>query len=63
MFRKITVGEVKIGERLYQLLCECDSPIEEVQTALILMKEHCADKLLEAKKIQDEKISEEALQE
>jgi hypothetical protein len=38
MLNTISKLEVKIGERVYQLLCQIDSPIGEVHDALSQMK-------------------------
>jgi len=47
MFNQIGKLEVKIGDRLYQLLCAVDSPIGEVHDALSQMKMYVIDKMKE----------------
>jgi hypothetical protein len=45
MFNQIGKLEVKFGERVYQLLCEVDSPIGEVHDALSQMKLYVINKM------------------
>ena len=40
MIKNLTALEVKIGERIYKLLCEADSPLGEVHDVLMQMKAH-----------------------
>jgi len=47
MFKGKSVCEVKIGERLYQIICESDSPISEFIDVLNIVVKN-------AKKILDE---------
>jgi len=45
MFKQAALGEVKIGERSYQLLCAWDSPLGEIHDALMQMKGHCVQRI------------------
>ena len=45
MFKQITVGEVKRGERTYQLLCDPASPLGELHDVLLEMKSHCIERM------------------
>jgi hypothetical protein len=47
MFNQIGKLEVKIGERVYQLLCAVDSPVGEVHDVLSQMKMYVIDKMKE----------------
>lgn len=48
MINNITKLEVKIGEKVYQFLCEVDSPIGQVHDALSAMKGFVIQKINEA---------------
>lgn len=48
MIKNISKFEIKIGERIYQLLCEIDSPLGEVHDALSAMKGFIIQKIREA---------------
>lgn len=48
MISNITKMEIKIGERVYQFLCDCNSPLGEVHDALAFMKSHVIAKMKEA---------------
>jgi hypothetical protein len=50
MITNITKLEVKIGERTYVLLCSCDSPLGELHDALMQMKSHIIEKMIEVDK-------------
>jgi hypothetical protein len=50
MIKNISKLEVKIGERIYTLLCECDSPLGEVHDSLSSMKGFIIQKIQEAEK-------------
>lgn len=54
MFKQLTVGEVKIGERVYTLLCDSLSPLGELHDALMQMKGHCVDRMIAAHKQEQE---------
>ncbi len=41
MFKQITIGEVKRGDRTYQLLCDNSSTLGELYDVLMEMKAHC----------------------
>ena len=56
MFKSMTIGAVKIGDRMYQLLCAPDSPLGELHDALMQMKGHCVDKMIEAHKQEQEAV-------
>ena len=45
MLNNIAKLEVKMGERVYQLFCEVDSPIGEVHDALSQMKIYIINKM------------------
>lgn len=48
MISNLTKLEVKIGEKLYQLICECDSPVGAVHDALCQMKAHVVKMIQDA---------------
>jgi len=48
MLKNITKMEVKVGERVYQFLCEVDSPIGEVHDVLSSMKAFVVQRIQEA---------------
>lgn len=50
MLSNISKIEVKIGERVYQLLCAIDSPLGEVHDALSEMKGFIIQKIQQADK-------------
>ncbi len=59
MLNQISKIEVKIGERVYQLLCEMDSPLGQVHDALSTMKGFIINKMQEAEKISKPEKEEE----
>lgn len=58
MFKTLAQLEVKVGERLYKLVCDNDSPLEDVIRFLQYSLENC-EKMLEdfKKKDQESKSS------
>ncbi len=58
MIKNISKLEVKIGERIYALLCECDSPLGEVHDALSAMKVFIIQKIQEAEALPQKEDSE-----
>lgn len=50
MLKNITVLEVKIGERLYQMECDPNAPLGEVHDALSSMKAYIINRMAEANK-------------
>lgn len=54
MFRNITCGQVKVGSRLYTLLCESDSPLQEVYAAVTAIQSECLDRINKSKAIQEQ---------
>ncbi len=57
MIKNISKLEVKVSDRMYTLLCECDSPLVEVQEALLLMGGLIVQKLKDAEKpAEDENV-------
>lgn len=63
MFKQITAGEVKIRERVYKLLCDSDSPLGELHDALMEMKGHCVDRMIQAHKQEQEAVEAQKQQE
>lgn len=59
MINNITKLEVKIGEKVYQFLCEVDSPIGQVHDALSAMKGFVIEKINEAQKAEQPAAQEE----
>lgn len=51
----MALGEIKIGERSYQLLCSWDSPLGEIHDALMQMKGYCVQRMAEAQKAEEDK--------
>jgi hypothetical protein len=68
MIKQKTVLEVKIGERVYELFCQSDSPLGELHDALLQMKGFTVEKMViahrqeqeaaEAQKQIDEEVSD-----
>lgn len=56
MFKQVTLGEVKIGERTYTLLCDSQSPLGELHDALMQMKGHCVDRMIAAQKAEQAQV-------
>lgn len=57
MLKQLTALEVKIEDRIYQLVCDPNSPLGEVHDVLSKMKAHVIDKI---KSVQEsEKPNEE----
>jgi len=50
MIKQVTIIEVKIGERAYQLYCGNDSPLGELHDALMQMKGYCIERMVQAQK-------------
>lgn len=48
MLKNLSKLEIKIGERVYQFLCDIDSPIGEVHDSLSAMKGFVIQKINEA---------------
>lgn len=48
MKKALTSIEIKVGERLYQLLVEVDSPLGELHDVLFQMKAHILDLMKQA---------------
>ena len=46
MIKQRTVLEIKIGERLYELFCQGDSPLGELHDALMQMKGYVVDRMI-----------------
>lgn len=45
MLKQLAALEVKIGDRIYKLLCDHDSPLGEVHDALVQFKSHVVEKI------------------
>ena len=61
MLKNISKLEVKIGEKLYHFLCDCDSPLGEVHDALAKMKSFVVSTIVEQEKKEgDQKKSQES---
>lgn len=50
MIKNIATLEVKIGERIYKLLCDIDSPLGEVHDSLSQMKNYVIERINAAHK-------------
>lgn len=59
MFKQITVGEVKVGDRVYRVLCDSQSPLGELHDALMQMKGHCVDMMIAAQKAEQELVEKQ----
>lgn len=59
MLNQLTTLEVKIGERIYKLLCAIDSPLGEVHDVLCQMKGFVVGKINEANKAEQPAIEPE----
>lgn len=59
MIKNITSLQVKIGERLYKLFCDVDSPIGEVHDALCQMKGFIVTRINEAHNAEKKESPEE----
>lgn len=58
MLNNVSKMEVKIGERIYQLLCDIDSPLGEVHDALSAMKGFVIQKMQDAEKVHTVNVEE-----
>jgi len=54
VFKQITVAEVKVGERVYSLLCDSQSPLGELHDVLMKMKGEVVDRMIAAHKQEEE---------
>ena len=54
MIKNKTILEVKKNERIYQLLCESDSPLGELHDALAEMKAYVVNLIAERQKLEEE---------
>ncbi len=59
MLKQTAILEVKIGERVYQLLLPSDSPLGEVHDALFQMRSFVVGKINEAQNIDKPKEPEQ----
>ena len=59
MFKQITIGEVKKGERTYQLLCDPSSPLGELHDVLMEMRAHCIQRMEAIQKAEEKPKVEE----
>lgn len=50
MIKNTTILEVKVGERVYQMLCSSDSPLGELFDTLSAMRSHVAQIIIEQSK-------------
>jgi hypothetical protein len=50
MIKNLSALEIKIGERVYKLICEIDSPLGEVHDCLCQMKQHVIQRINEIQK-------------
>lgn len=50
MIKNLTALEIEIGERIYKLICEVDSPLGEVHDVLTRMKHHIVNLINESNK-------------
>ena len=48
MIKNLTALEIKIGERIYRLICDIDSPLGEAHDVLLQMKGHVAKMISDA---------------
>jgi len=62
MFKAKASFDVKIGERVYQFICENDSPLAEVSDVLSLVQKNVQKLLDDAKKKEDESKCEEKVE-
>lgn len=54
MFKQITIAEIKVGERVYSLLCDSQSPLGELHDVLMKMKGEVVEKMISAQKQEEE---------
>lgn len=59
MLKQLAALEVKIGERIYRLLCDHDSPLGEVHDVLMQMKSHVVGKIQENHAAENQPKAEE----
>jgi hypothetical protein len=61
MIKNLSALEVKIGERVYKLICEVDSPLGEVHDVISQMKNYVIQRINESHKAeQPSEIAEKA---
>ena len=54
MFKQISIGEVKIGERKYSFTCDSQSPLGEIHDGLMQMKGYIVERMVAAQKAENE---------
>lgn len=58
MIKNYTKIEFKLNERVFEFLCEFETPLAEVHKALCLMEDAIAKKISELQEKEDEKVEE-----
>ncbi len=59
MLSTISKIEIKIGERVYQMLCQGDSPLGELHDVLSQMKGFVIDKMQEIDRVSNPPVEQE----
>ena len=59
MFKQITVGEVKIGERVYSFSCDPQSPLGEIHDAILQFHSFVLERMQATQKEMAAKNSEQ----
>lgn len=59
MLKNISKLEIQVGEKIYQLFCDMDSPLEHVKEALFQFQKYVGQIEDAIKKQQEQKIQEQ----
>ena len=54
MLKNLSSLELKIGERIYKLMCDVDAPLGEVHDVLVQMKSYVVSRIQEAQKAEEQ---------
>ena len=61
MIRNKSVIEVKAGDRVYSLYCECESSLYEVRDVLSMMRSHVEDLIKKAQQKEEDDNDKDSL--
>lgn len=60
MIKQKTILEVKINDRVYELLCASEAPLGELHDVLMQMKGYCVDRMVAAQK-EEQAVADEIM--
>lgn len=61
MIKQKSMLEVEIAGKMFQLLCDNDSPLGNLHDALMQMKGYCVDRMVAAQK-QEEEVAKQVME-